>query len=283
MQATPDLDWRLNAFRPDLADQRLRGRVEAKAYAVGIPARISVPAAPLVRHPSADAPMDSQLLHGEPVLVFDRGDGWAWVQSQVDHYVGYVESEALAEYIPEPTHRVVVGQTIVLSDAKQIAAPLGTLSLGALVTVNQEGDRFHMLVTGGYVFAAHIAPLDHLETDWVAVAERLVGLPYLWGGRGHGGIDCSGLVQLSLAACGIQSKRDSDQQAESLGAHVSIEPSTWRYGDLIFVPGHVLIVRDRQTVIHATGWQWSTIIEERNTAVARLAAQNRPITVVRRP
>ena len=283
MHSNPPLDWRLNAFRPDLADARLEGKVTATRFVEGRRAAVFAPSTPLLRRPAPDAPMDSQLLHGEAVAVFERQDGWAWVQSDTDGYTGYVRESALADGQPPPTHRVAAGQTVVLSDEKQVATPLHTLSLGARVAVACEGERFHRLETGGYVFAAHLALLDHREDDWVAVAERLLGLPYLWGGRGHGGIDCSGLVQVALEACGVDVLRDSDQQAGTAGEQAGTGPESWRHGDLLYTKGHVLIARSQNQVIHATGRFWSVVTEDRNTAISRLCAMGLPVTSVRRP
>ena len=227
--------------------------------------------------------MDSQLLHGERVRVFERKEGWAWVQSETDGYVGYVREEALAEGLPAATHRVLTGQTVVLSDDKQIAAPLHTLSMGAKVAVAEAGERFQRLETGGFVFAEHLVPLGHREDDWVAVADRMLGLPYLWGGRGHGGIDCSGLVQMALSACEIETLRDSDQQAGSIGNSAPLDPGTWRHGDLLYTKGHVLIARGTDEVIHATGDKWCVAIEDQKTAISRLYAKGLPVISVRRP
>jgi cell wall-associated NlpC family hydrolase len=277
------LDARLHAFRPDLADARLRGQVPATAFADATPARVAWPSCPLLRRPEAGAPMDSQLLHGEDVAVFERRDGWAWVQAATDGYVGYVQAAALTTDAPPPTHRVAVGQCVVLADAEQIAAPLHGLSLGARVSVVAEGRRFHRLATGGYVFAAHLAPLGQRATDWVGEAERLLGLPYLWGGRGHGGIDCSGLVQVALAACGIACPRDSDQQAATVGVPLPLDPAAWQHGDLLYTRGHVLIARGDDGVIHATGHRWAVVTEARADALVRLAGLDRPTIAARRP
>lgn len=277
------LDWRQNAFRPDLADIRLEGQVTAARFTAGAPARVSAPATPLLRRPAPDAAMDSQLLHGEAVTVFDRTDGWAWVQSGTDGYVGYVQETALAASMPAPTHKVTAGQTVVLSDRDQIAVPLHSLSMGAQVSVAEPGDRFHRLATGGYVFAGHLVPVDFYEADWAAVAERLLGLPYLWGGRGFGGIDCSGLVQLSLALCGCPVLRDSDQQSVTVGQPISLDSASWKHGDLLYTKGHVLIARSDGSVIHATGFRWSVVDELRNCAILRLYNQGLPVISVRRP
>jgi len=277
------LDRRLHAVRPDLADVRLRGRVEAPRFAEGHPAHIAGSAEPLLRRPDPLAPMDSQLLTGEAVAVFDEAQGWAWVQCRHDGYVGYVRSTSLAGGWPAPTHVVAARQTVVLPDARQECAPTAYLSLGAPVTAVETGGRFAVLAGGGYVFAGHLRAVADFEADWVAVARRLLGLPYLWGGRGAGGVDCSGLVQIALAACGIACRRDSDQQSASIGEAVALQPLAWQRGDLIYVKGHVVIDTGEGTVVHATGHSWSVIEEPRARCLARLAGLGLPVVAVRRP
>ena len=282
--AASKLDWRQHAYRADLPDARLRGQVQAATFVDGWLAVVGDTALPLLRRPNLDAPMDSQLLPGEAVRVFEKSGGWAWVQCGHDGYVGYVASDGLTEPAAEPvTHVVSARETVVLSDADQVCAPLFNLSMGTAVRVTETGKRFHKLASGGYVFAEHLRAVDAIEADWVAVAQRLMGLPYLWGGRGAGGIDCSGLVQVVLAACGIGCPRDSDQQAAGLGQAVALDPALWRRGDAIYVRGHVVLDVGDGRVIHATGYRWSVIEEERQQCLDRLAQLGRPVVAVRRP
>ncbi len=282
--AVSKLDWRQHAYRADLADARLRSQVRAEAFVDGWPAEVGNTALPLLRRPSLDAPMDSQVLPGEAVRVFEKSDDWAWVQCGHDGYVGYVASNGLTKPAAEPaTHVVCARETVVLSDAEQVCAPLYNLSMGTAVRVTETGKRFHTLASGGYVFAEHLRAVDAIEADWVDVAQRLMGLPYLWGGRGASGIDCSGLVQVALAACGIGCPRDSDQQAAGLGQAVALDPALWRRGDAIYVRGHVVLDAGDGSVIHATGYRWSVIVEERQQCLDRLARMDRPVIAVRRP
>lgn len=277
------LDWRQHAYRADLADSRLRARVSAAAFVDGRAATVGNTALALLRRPSPDAPMDSQLLPGEAVRVFDEHEGWAWVQCAHDGYVGYVASCGLESGIGTASHWVAVRETVVLSDADQVCRPLHSLSLGAQVQVSEVGERFHRLASGGFVFARHLRSVSTIADDWIAVAEALIGLPYLWGGRGAGGVDCSGLVQIALAACGIACPRDSDQQAAGLGMPVPLDPAAWKRGDAIYVPGHVVLNKGDGQVVHATGYAWSVMVEPLDRCLARLADQGRPVTSVRRP
>ena len=135
------------------------------------------------------------------------------------------------------------------------------LSLGARLTiVAHEGD-FAVSTDGLHLSLRHLAESGSREPDYVAVAERFLDTPYLWGGRTSEGIDCSGLVQTALAAAGAASPRDSDMQEAALGEPIAIdEPRTpLARGDLVFWKGHVGIMRDprnpaaRQRLAHEGG------------------------------
>ena len=186
------LDWRLNAYRPDLADIRLRGRVAAQRFVSPDDAEIGVASTPLLRHPRPDAAMDSQLLLGERLHVFESKGGWSWVQSQTDGYVGYVEDSAVTPIQPTPTHRVSAAQALVLSDDKQVGRPLMSLSLGARVRVQEEGPRFSRIAGGGWIFSTHLRPLAEASADWTTVAEQFLGLPYV----GRAGTPGRGLLRI---------------------------------------------------------------------------------------
>ena len=283
-QATAPLDRRLHAIRPDLADARLKGQVDAPNFAEAQPASVGVQPLALLRRPMPDAPMESQLLPGEDVSVYERAKGWAWVQCAHDGYVGYVRASGLVDaHVAPASHTVAVRETVLLSDAEQVCEPIASWCFATPVRLAAAGKRFHRVEPDGYVFASHLQPADKRETDWVMVAERLLGLPYLWGGRGAGGIDCSGLVQVALGACGIACLRDTDQQAISIGQAVPLDPSAWQRGDIIYVRGHVVLDRGDGQVVHATGYAWSVIVEPRDQCLQRLAGMGLPVTNVRRP
>ena len=80
---------------------------------------------------------------------------------------------------------------------------LDVLSLTSRVAVIGETNGFAELEQGGWVFAKHLAGLAEVAPDYVATAGRLMGVPYLWGGKTSMGLDCSGLVQIALAAAGM--------------------------------------------------------------------------------
>ncbi len=282
----PPLDPRMNAYLPALADARLRGIVEADQFAEGSLKRVVAALAPLKRRPHADAPLDSEVLLGEVVRVFgDTPDGWSWCQCEADAYVGFIPTEALGALDAVPTHRVVALRTFVYP-APDLKLPQrgmlfagSTLALGAEVVTR--GTSYRLLAGGSdAVPAVDVEAIDApLPSDFVAEAERFVGTPYLWGGRSGLGLDCSGLVQLALALTGRWAPRDADQQAAALGEGVAggVEAGLVR-GDLCYWPGHALIVRDEDTVIHCSGFHMRVVIEPRATAFPRIvAAHGQPV------
>ncbi|MDQ2633423.1 MAG: NlpC/P60 family protein [Pseudomonadota bacterium] len=252
-------DKRLHAFRPDLADAKLKGEVMADRFVAGSPARIVAPVADMLGEPRPDAGLNTQLLRGDDVTVFEETEGWAWVQAARDGYVGYVSGGALGPRADEPTHLVSAPRSFLYPGPDLKLPRLGELSLGSAVTVQgfaeTRGTRYALLSTGEAMISGHLRPAGEACDDYVAVAETLSMTPYLWGGSSAFGIDCSGLVQLAMRMTGRDVLRDTDMQAATLGE--PIEPgenhSGLRRGDLAFWKGHVAIMTDEATMIHANG------------------------------
>jgi cell wall-associated NlpC family hydrolase len=266
-------DRRLTAARADLAAEHLRGVVDAPRYAEGQGMRIIAASAPLRRSPQADAPLETEALHGESVTVYDEQDGWAWAQLERDQYVGYLPAPTLGAPSAS-THRVAALRTHAYPGPVIKLPPRMALSLGALLTVvGREGD-FAVSEDGLYLWSRSLAELGANEPDWVAVAERFIETPYLWGGRTSEGIDCSGLVQTALMAAGIASPRDSDMQQAMLGEPIATDDQAapLARGDLVFWKGHVGVMRDPVTLLHANGWHMKTASEPLAQARGRIAA-----------
>lgn len=265
-----NLDPRLTPARPDLAAEHLRGTVQAARFVAPTALVVTLPVAPLTAAPEPEAPCVSQLLYGEVFWACESTGDWAWGQSALDGYVGYLPRLALEPQAAAPTHRVRQPLAHVYPAPDLKTRPIGMLPLGARVAAGGSG-AWAALATGGHVYAAHLAALDAAEADWVAVAEQLLGAPYLWGGRSAMGIDCSGLVQLALQAAGRDCPRDSDMQAAGLGR--SLKPGAQpRRGDLIFWRGHVGVMLDRVRLLHANAHAMAVSIERLDAAVARIAA-----------
>lgn len=274
------LDPRTTPARPDLAAERLRGLVPAARYVPGLARRVVAPVAPLRRAPASDAPLDTEAQWGELVTVYDEAGGFSWAELGSDGYVGYLPSAALGPPGPAPTHRVAALRSFAYPAPDMKRPATAFVGLGARV-VAAAGEGGFVRIDGlGWVFAAHLVPLDQTEPDFVAVAERLVGTPYLWGGRTTLGLDCSGLVQLALDAAGTAVPRDSDMQ-EGLG--LPLDRRGLRRGDLVFWRGHVGIMTDPATVLHANGHHMAVAAEPLAEAEARIrSAGGGPIRATRR-
>ncbi len=269
-------DWRLTPATARIAHVSLRGIVAAPAYAEGEALEVVVPVADLARSPGGGR--ERQLLLGEGVLVLDRDGGWAFGQSARDGYCGWVPSFALGPPTA-PTHRVASLGTHLYPEPRLQARASGSLTMGARLRVDAVQGAF-AVTPAGCVPAAHLRPLGEVETDPLAVAAQFLHVPYLWGGNTRDGLDCSGLVQAALLACGVPCPGDSDLQ-RALGRPAEGPP---RRGDLLFWQGHVAWVADAGTILHANGHHMAVEYENLEAAKARIAAAGGgPVAVHRKP
>ena len=278
----PAYDRRITPIRDDLAAEHLRGILDAPRYVPAQNYRIGVAAIPLRKGPDAALPYETELLFGEMIDIYEIAEGWAWGQATRDGYCGYLPASALAEPL-HPTHRVSAIRSFLYPAASIKATPLGFLPFGAEVTVEAMDGKFAK-TRNGYLFTNHLAQLDEKAEDPVAVAERFLGIPYLWGGKSSLGIDCSGLVQTACHACGIPAPRDSDMQEKALGEAIAIpnDPGHFRRGDLLFWPGHVALAQGNGRMLHATAYSMSVISEEIGPALERIAGAGHPLRTARR-
>ena len=277
-------DPRLTPARPDLAAKYLEGKVEAKRFVAGEEFEISDAIAPLRCAPSPEAELATQALKGERVTIYDRnGEGFAWGQLNSDGYVGWLPDRALAKPAGEPTHKITSLRTFAFPGPSIKLPPADTLVMGARITVTREQGAFAVTRENWYLPRQHVGLIDHHAADFVAVAEQFAGTPYLWGGKSSLGIDCSGLVQVSLNAAGTGCPRDSDMQQAGLGRTLApSEAGNLQRGDLIFWRGHVAIVRDADTIVHANAHHMATTIETTREAIARIKAAGSEITAIKR-
>jgi hypothetical protein len=278
------LDPRRHAYRPDLADETLDGLIAAARFVAGEAALVTAPVTALRRAPDPGAPLESEALAGERARVFERrADGWCWIQLERDRHVGYVPGAALGPAGQVPTHVLRVPRSFVYPAADVKTPPLSWLPMGARFAAAPADERFLRLVGGGFVIARHAVGIDEAPAaDFVAVAEMFLSVPYLWGGKTGLGLDCSGLVQVALDAAGRAAPRDSDMQEAELGHPVS-NLGALRRGDLVFWKGHVGVMRDRATLLHANGHHMLVASETLAEAAARIQARGGgPVTSIRR-
>jgi cell wall-associated NlpC family hydrolase len=278
-------DPRLTPARPDLAAKHLEGKVTAARFVAGELREVSDAHAPLRRSASPEAPLDTEALKGERVTVYETTEeGWAWGQLEADGYVGWLPAGALRAVGPAPTHKVAVPRTLAFPGPSIKLPPVEALSLGCRLAITREEGPFAVTASGGFVPLRHLAPLDAQEADFVAVAEKFLGVPYLWGGKTSFGLDCSGLVQVALTACGIACPRDSDLQEQTIGMPLALACGLGdlRRGDLIFWRGHVAIARDAATLVHANAFHMAVAIEPTTDAIGRIRAAGSEPTSVRR-
>lgn len=283
------LDPRLNAFRPDLADVRLEGRVEAQRFTTGRAARVTAPVLDMKREPRPDAGLDTQLLMGDEVLVFDEVEGFAWVQAVRDSYVGYVPAAGLGQDTVAATHVVTAPRSFAYRGPDMKKTATACFSMGSLVrivgTASTRGTAYALLESREALVADHLQPIGKTMVDFVAAAEQLEHTPYLWGGKSAFGIDCSGLVQLAMRMAGRNVLRDTHMQAGTIGTALVIgdDLAGLQRGDLVFWSGHVAIMRDRETILHASGHTMLVSRERLRDAVDRIAYLYGPPTGFRRP
>lgn len=278
------LDPRRHAYRADLAAETLRGRVAAPRFAAGEPRQVVHGASPLRARPDAREGWTTEAVFGEMVTVYDESNGWAWVQLQRDGYVGYLRANALTAHVKPPTHKVRALGTFLYPAPDVKAQPWLPLSINALLTVAEMDPQFARLEDGSCVPSRHIVEIGRSVPDFVAVAERFIGVPYLWGGKTRFGVDCSGLVQTALHAAGYECPRDTDMQQAELGREVELRDDLegLTRGDLVFWPGHVGIMTDAFLLLHANAHHMSVVVEPLKTAVDRIArAGSQPVAVKR--
>lgn len=240
--------------------------------------------APICRAACPDAPLDTQALYGERVEFLSSENEWGRVRLLRDDYIGFMLMSFLNHESFEATHRIIVPRTLVYASPGLKTQPAGALTMGAEVCVISEDETYARLHNGSFIFAQHMRPLGFKAVDYVAVAEQLLHAPYLWGGRSMLGIDCSGLVQLSLLMVGHHAPRDSGPQEKALGEPLpkKISYEDIQRGDLLFWPGHVAIARGYGTMIHATSHCMQVTIESINKACERILESGTRLSCIKR-
>jgi cell wall-associated NlpC family hydrolase len=280
-----ELDPRIYAYREDLAAAYLQDKVRAAKYVQGEDRQVVAPSIALRSAPRFDATVVTEALMGEIVTMYEVREGWAWVQLRDDRYVGYTTVDGLSALPEESTHRVIARLTHLYPAPDMKRPPITKLSFSCTVALSGRAEgRFVELSRGGFVFADHLLGIREKAKDYVRVAERFVGVPYLWGGKTSLGIDCSGLVQISLQAAGAACPRDSDMQMEYAGQPVEpMDIEKIQRGDLLFWQGHVAIAQSPDWLVHASGHHMEVVVEPIQRALERIGEAYGPLLLIRRP
>jgi cell wall-associated NlpC family hydrolase len=260
-------DPRITPWRDGIAARSLEGVLEAEVYLDPKAMGCLASATAIRAAADANAEQMDQLLFGERFEVLEEEGAWVFGQAARDGYVGFVEAAALQPAGAMPTHRVSALRTYAFAEPSIKSRAIGPYSINSLVTVEAVDGKLAKVAGAGWMTAAHLSPIGEFEDDWAAVAERFVGAPYLWGGRESLGLDCSGLVQQVLFACGRACPRDTDQQ-RAIG--LPIEAADFGRGDLVFWKGHVALGIGDGRIVHANGHHMATAIELLSEAVARI-------------
>lgn len=279
------IDPRLNAFREDLADKRLEGKVTARHFVQGEKRRVNIPTAGLFKENNKKSEMQTECLFGEELLIFEHGETMSWGQSLKDNYVGYIDTTALCTSTVKQTHVVSVPRTFQYFQADLHGPMEYPLSMGSKVTVVDEVEirktMYSILEDGKAITSNHLSPIEHVYKDYVAVAEMFIRTPYLWGGASGFGLDCSGFIQLSMMMTGQMVLRDTDMQQKTIGNQLSDSDKLQR-GDLIFWQGHAAIMVDHENIIHANGFSMDVIIEPLEGVITRIAEKYQQYPIAKR-
>ena len=268
-------DKRTTPARADLAASSLKGRVDAARFVDGEDGAVTWGRVSLRAAPSHDSAQVSELLFGEIVTIYERKDGWAWLQTKTDSYMGYARESGLGPFV-EADARVVHPLTPLLSQP-DVKSPLrDLLPLNAQIRRGAQEGNF-VAAAGGFVSAHALAPIAATASEFVAVAEQFIGVPYVWGGRTFQGLDCSGLVQTAFQAAGVTCPRDTDMIEQAMGHAVARDQI--KRGDLVFWKGHMGVMRDAETLLHANAFHMQVTSEALDKVIARIAT---PVTSIKR-
>lgn len=269
-------DKRITPARADLAAAHLKGKVEAPRYVEGEKRSICVGRASLRTEGDFGATQATELLHGEIFTVYDQQGDWIWGQAESDLYVGYLfHMDAGPVFSTNATVSALMAPVFSEADLK---TPLyDKLPLNSRVKA-EELDGVYVNIGYGFLHKRSLAP--QMEKDFVTIAQRFLGVPYVWGGKTQAGLDCSGLIQTSLQVVGKAAPRDTDMMEKALGDAVAL--SDLRRGDLVFWKGHVGVMLDAQSLLHANAFHMEVAVEPLTEAMARIEPVAGPVTKVKR-
>lgn len=289
-------DPRTTPFNGRVAHVSLKGLVDAERFEGGRRLMVGSPLAQIHRKPGG--PIDRELVFGAAFIALGEPVSPGEEGSPVQFQYGFAERDGYCGWIALPllekpwdaTHRVSVRQSYSLLEPDLKSPETATpIYHGADVCIVNRLDGWSEIRRPSdagpnlYIPTAHLRPIGKPEIDPIDVARRFLGTPYLWGGNSGRGMDCSGLIQTAMHACGWTCPGDSDLQAAMPGEHLP-ETMTLEPGDLIFWEGHVAMATGPDTMIHANAHHMMVIEEPIAPAIARIAeTETGPVTLRLRP
>ena len=263
------MDPRVTPANETVACSTLKGKIKHANFVEAKNYQVNVPFVDLLGSP--DGKRNRQLIYGSKVKYFGAAKGWAFIQNTYDNYVGYVPESTIASET-QKTHIVTAPLAHVFMEPNIKSKNIEILPLAARVSGEMIGNGF-LETELGWISVSQLKRKTELSKDPVEVSKLLQNAPYLWGGNTTLGIDCSGLIQISLLLCGIDCPGDSDQQMNTLGQNIDIG-SPRKKGDIIFWKGHVAWALNERQILHANAYHMATVIEEANEAIERIKKQD---------
>ena len=263
------MDPRVTPANETVACSTLKGKIKHANFVEAKNYQVNVPFVDLLGSP--DGKRNRQLIYGSKVKYFSAAKGWAFIQNTYDNYVGYVPESTIASET-QKTHIVTAPLAHVFMEPNIKSQNIEILPLAARVSGEVLENGF-LETELGWISVLQLKRKTEISKDPVEVSKLLQNAPYLWGGNTTLGIDCSGLIQISLLLCGIDCPGDSDQQMNTLGQNIDIG-SPRKKGDIIFWKGHVAWALNERQILHANAYHMATVIEEANEAIERIKKQD---------